>query len=233
VWQLAGALLLLLFLTWLALISRRRYLVVGWLWFLGTMVPMSGLIQAGNQAMADRHGYVPYIGLFFAVCWGVADGLERWQSSKVLIPVGTVAVLLLLMFATRRQVGYWSDDLTLWTHTAEAVPNNALAENMIGEIVLRRGDPEAAIAHFRAAAALDPLFPFAQLHIGIYEEEHHHPRQAIERLQNVIDLTQRVADRTQVLRMAAFAHLSYAYNELGDYANQQKYVNLAAQVAER
>jgi len=230
-WQIAGALLLLLLLTWFALASGRRYLLVGWLWFLGTMVPMSGLIQAGNQAIADRHAYLPAIGLFIAVCWGVADELERWQPAKILVPAATIGVLLLLMFATRRQVGYWSDDLTLWRHTAAAVSNNALAENMIGEIVLQRGDPETAIAHFRAAAAMDPLFPFAQLHVGIYEEEHHHPREAIERLQKVIEITQRAADRMQVVRMAAFAHMSYAYSQLGDPENQQKYLTLAAQVS--
>jgi hypothetical protein len=229
--QLAAALLLLLLITWLALASRnRRYFAVGWLWFLGTLVPMIGLIQLGNgEAMTDRFGYVPFVGLFIAVCWGVADWAERWRFSEVWLPAGTMAILLLLMFATRRQLSYWSDDLTLWTHSAEVVSNNAMAENMIGETLAQRGDRESALAHFQAAASMDPLFPFPHLHIGIYEEEHHQPREAIEQLQKVIDLTQSAADHMPAIRNEAFVHMSFAYNQIGDYANQEKYLALAAQ----
>ena len=229
--QLAAALLLLLLITWLALASRnRRYFAVGWLWFLGTLVPMIGLIQLGNgEAMTDRFGYVPFVGLFIAVCWGVADWAGRWRFSEVWLPAGTMAILLLLMFATRRQLSYWSDDLTLWTHSAEVVSNNAMAENMIGETLAQRGDRESALAHFQAAASMDPLFPFPHLHIGIYEEEHHQPREAIEQLQKVIDLTQSAADHMPAIRNEAFVHMSFAYNQIGDYANQEKYLALAAQ----
>jgi len=244
--QLVAALLFLLLITGLALAGSgapggtrfwsgrgggrsRRYLAVGWLWFLGTLVPMIGLIQLGNgAAMADRFGYVPFVGLFIAVCWGVADWAERLRFSEIWLPAATIAILLLMMFATRRQLSYWTDDLTLWTHSAKAVPNNAMAENMIGETLVERGDAEDAITHFRAAAAMDPLFPFPHLHIGVYEEEHHHPRQAIEQFQKVIELTQSAADHMPVIRTNAFVHMSFAYNQLGDYADQQKYFTLAA-----
>ncbi len=229
--QLAACLFLLLLITGLALVSRnRRYLAVGWLWFLGTLVPMIGLIQLGNgEAMTDRFGYVPFIGLFIAVCWGVADGAERWRFSEIWLPAGAVAILLLTASATRRQLSYWTDDLTLWTHAAEVVSNNAMAENMIGETLAQSGDREAAMPHFRAAAAMDPLFPFPHLHIGIYEEEHRHPREAIEQLQKVIELTQTAADHMPAIRNEAFVHMSFAYAQLGDYANQEKYLALAAQ----
>ena len=227
--QLAAALLLLLLITWLALASRsRRYLAVGWLWFLGTLVPMIGLIQLGNgEAMTDRFGYVPFVGLFIAFCWGVADWAERWRFSEIWLPAGTIAILLLLASATRRQLSYWTDDLTLWTHAAEAVSNNAMAENMIGETLQQRGDREAALAHFQAAVAMDPLFPFPRLHIGIYEEEHHHPREAIEQLQKVIELTQSTADHMPAIRANAFIHMSFAYNQLGDHAEEQKNLDMA------
>jgi protein O-mannosyl-transferase len=228
--QIAAALLLLLLITGLALVSRsRRYLAVGWLWFLGTLVPMIGLIQLGNgEAMTDRFGYVPFVGLFIAFCWGVADWAERWRFSEIWLPAGSIAILLLLASATRRQLSYWTDDLTLWTHAAEAVSNNAMAENMIGETLQHRGDREAALAHFQAAVAMDPLFPFPRLHIGIYEEEHHHPREAIEQLQKVIELTQSAADHMPALRANAFIHMSFAYNQLGDYAEEQKNLDMAA-----
>jgi hypothetical protein len=227
-WQVAGSLVLLLLVTWLVLASRRRYLLVGWLWFLGTLIPMIGLVQVGKQAIADRYAYLPFVGLFIAICWGIAELVEHWPLSKVWLPAGTVAILVLLSLATRRQLTYWSDDLTLWTHSAEVVKNNWMAENMIGEILLMNGDPETAISHFRAAAAMEPSFPFPHLHIGIYEEEHRHSYEAIQQLQQVIDLTQKDADKTPVIRSSAFVHMSYAYNQLGDYANQQKYVDMAA-----
>ncbi|MFZ0313459.1 MAG: hypothetical protein WAL85_12195 [Candidatus Korobacteraceae bacterium] len=229
--QLAAALLLLLLIAWLALISRnRRYLAVGWLWFLGTLVPMIGLVQLGNgEAMTDRFGYVPFVGLFIAIGWGVADWAERWRYSEVWLPAGTIAILLLMASATRRQLSYWTDDLSLWTHAAEAVSNNAMAENMIGETLQQRGDRDAAMAHFQAAAAMDPLFPYPRLHLGIYDEEHGHPREAIEQLQKVIELTQSVADHVPAIRNEAFVHMSFAYAQLGDRANQEKYLSLAAQ----
>ncbi len=233
-WQIIAAALLLLLITWQALSSRhRRYFAVGWLWFLGTLVPMIQLVQVGNHAMADRYAYVPFIGLFIAICWGVADWLEPWRSSRFWLPAGTAVILLLLTFATRRQLSYWTDDLTLWTHSAEAVKNNAMAEELIGETLSQRGDPDAAIAHFRAAAAMDPLFPFPYLNIGIYEEDHHQPREAIADFQKVIDLTAPAADHMPALRTSAFAHMGFSYNQLGDYADREKYLSLAAQQNQR
>ena len=228
-WQIAASLLLLLAITGLAIAARnRRYLAVGWLWFLGTLIPMIGLMQVGSQAMADRYAYLPFMGLFVAACWGVADWAEQWRGSAIWLPAGTVILLSLLAVMTRRQVSYWSDDLTLWTHSAQVIENNWMAENQIGETLLRQGKSEEAIAHFRTAATTEPQFPFPHLHIGIYEEEHRQPHEAIQQLQKVIDLTQTEAAQTPVLRTTAFLYLSYAYNQLGDYANQEKYLSLAA-----
>jgi len=228
--QIVASFLVLVLITAVAIGARnRRYLAVGWLWFLGTLVPMIELVQVGNHSMADRYGYLPYVGLFIAICWGVAGSTERSTVFRVCAPAAVVVVLVGLSFATRRQVNYWTDDLTLWTHSAEAVKNNAMAENMIGENLLRRNDRDAAISHFRAAAAMDPEFPFPQLHIGIYEEAHGHPHEALEHLQKVIHLTDEVPESMAAIRANAFANMSFVYNQLGDYANQQKYLTLAAQ----
>ncbi len=228
--QLAGSLLLLLMITAVAIATRsRRYLAVGWLWFLGTLVPMIEVVQVGNHAMADRYGYVSFVGLFIALCWAVADWAERRRAAQILLPIGSIAILLLLASATSRQLSYWTDDLTLWTHAAAAVPDNAMAENVIGETLQQKGERDAAMAHFRTAAAMDPQFPFPYLHIGVYEEEHHHPQQALELLQKVIDLTQNAAEHMPAIRTEAFVHMSFAYAQLGDRANQEKYLNLAAQ----
>ena len=132
--QLVGSALLLLVITALTVAARtRRYLAVGWLWFLGTLVPMIELVQVGNHSMADRYGYLPYVGLIIAICWGTAGIAESSHAWRLCVSAATVVLLIALGLASRRQVGYWADDLTLWTHSAEAVSNNAMAENMIGE----------------------------------------------------------------------------------------------------
>jgi protein O-mannosyl-transferase len=233
-WQIAGSLLLLLLITLLTLAasglgSGHRYLIVGWLWFLGTLVPMIQIVQIGTHAMADRYAYLPFIGLYLTVCWGVADWAKRWRSSKVWFPAGVITILLLLMFTTRRQINYWDDDLSLWTHSARAVRNNFMAEELIGETLVRQRQWDDAIGHFRAAASMDPLFPYPRLQIGIYEEDHGHPREAIEQFERVIELTQSAADRVPPLRVAALVHMSVAYSQLGDHAKQDKYMTMAAQ----
>lgn len=234
VWQVGGALVLLVITTVLAVINRRRrYFVVGWLWFLGTLIPMIGLVQVGSQAMADRYAYLPFIGLFIAGTWGFAEWAEHWPFSEIWLPVASVAILVSLSLATRRQVSYWADDLTLWTHSSEVVKNNWMAENAIGEDLLRKADREAAIPHFRAAARMEPLAPFPHYHVGIYEEERKHPHEALQQLQEVINLTQPYAAQTATMRSNVFAYMSYAYNEMGDYAGQQKCMAMAAQELRR
>jgi len=144
-------------------------------------------------------------------------------------PAGVIAVLLLLSLATRRQVDYWSDDLTLWRHTAQVTTNNGFAENMIGEDLLREGDRDAALPHFRAAATMRPEDPFPHLHIGIYEEEHHRPQEALRELNTVLAITAPFAAYTPNLRSNALVYMSFAYNQLHDYDNQQKCMAMAAQ----
>ena len=231
VWQVAAALGLLAVITFWTLRSRKhRYLAVGWLWFLGTLVPMVGFVQVGTQAMADRYAYLPFVGLFLAVSWGVADLVAGSRSAEICATVAAIAILLLLSLATRQQVGYWWDDLTLWTHTVQVTKNNWMAENMIGEDYLRDNDREASISHFRAAAAMEPLFPLPYLHVGIYEEEHRHPHEALRQLNKVLELTQPYADETPLLRSNALVYMSYAYNQLGDYANEQRCIDEAGRL---
>ncbi len=210
-WQVGGASVLLVIVTALVFVGRHhRYLVVGWLWFLGTLFPMIGLVQVGSQAMADRYAYLPFVGLFIAATWGLAEWTAHWPASKILLPVSSIAVLLLLSFATSRQVSYWSDDLTLWEHSSDVVKDNWMAENSIGEDLLRKGDRDAAVAHFRAAVAMEPLALFPHYHVGIYEEEHKHPHEALQQLQEVINLTQPYAAQTSSMRSNVFDYMSYA-----------------------
>ncbi len=221
---------LLLAITVLAVAGRnRRYLAVGWLWFLGTLVPMIGLLQVGGQAMADRYAYLPFVGLFIAVCWGVSDWAEEWHIAGIWLAGASAAILLLLAFVTHRQLSYWSDDVALWSHTVQVTRNNSGAENVLGESLQREGRADDAMLHFRAANAMDPLLPYPYYHIGVYEQEHGDLRGAIEQFKKVITLTQGDMGVMATLRADTLVRMYTAYDAIGDEANSAKYLSMALQ----
>jgi protein O-mannosyl-transferase len=217
-WEVAAAALFLLAVTCAVLIYREnRYLVVGWFWYLGTMVPMIGLVQVGNQAMADRYAYLPMIGLFVMIVWAVAewDG-ARHASTKLLAAAG-LTILLALSAVTHIQLSYWHDDFTLWAHALAVTRNNFVAENNFANTLIRQGRNDEAIAHFRAASALEPQDATSQLNLGIYAQEHGDLQQAAARYAYVLQL----ATDTQ-LRASAYANLGTVYFARHDYAPAQQ-----------
>ena len=226
-WQVATAALLLAVVTGLVIKQRhRRYLLVGWFWFLGTLVPMIGLVQVGGQAMADRYAYLSFIGLFVMVCWGLRD----WAASRQ-VPArwlaGAAALLLLALAATaRHQIGYWQDNLTLWAHTLEITHNNWLAENNYGAALLGENRSEEAIAHFRASAAIFPDDPVSHLDIGYYEQQHGNFTAAFTEYDKVFRLTPK---EKQSIAAEAHNNMGFAYLRLNDPAKAQE--NFRAAVA--
>ena len=228
--QVALAAILLLLITAIAVALRqRRYLLVGWLWFLGALVPMIGLLQVGGQAMADRYAYLSFVGLFIALCWGVADWAEQQRLPRAALPVAGALALALLMVATHRQLSYWSSDLALWSHTAHVTGDNAAAENLIAETLQRAGSREAAVAHFRTASAMDPLLPYPRYHLGVYEEDQGHPREAIAQFQQVLAVTATDNGVLAGLRADTLLRMASAYEAVGDSANAERCVKLALQ----
>jgi hypothetical protein len=224
------ALLIVTVITALAIAKKNRsYLAVGWLWFLGTLVPMIGLVQVGGQAMADRYAYLSFVGLFIAVCWGVADLAEQWHVPRAAIAVAGAVTLLLLAFATHRQLSYWSDDVALWSHTVQVTYKNSGAENVLGETLQRAGRSEEAMAHFRTAAAIDPLLPFPHYHLGIYAEQHGRRRDALERFQKVLELTQSDTGIAAELRSNTLLRMASLYEAMGDFAEAERCVSRASQ----
>ena len=225
-WQVAAAVLLLLIITGLVLAARRhRYLPVGWFWFLGTMLPMIGLKQVGSQAMADRYAYLPFIGLFIMVCWSVSDWAQTRHIAKVWLAAPSIAVLLALMAVTHRQIGYWNDPITLWSHALEVTSGNWQAENNLGMALFRRGRMDDAIPHFRAAAAIDPSDPVSNMNIGIYEHSRGAVPMAIEQYKKAISLA-----RNPKLKAEAYNNLAYAYKDIGDYADAQQNLQAAVNI---
>jgi tetratricopeptide (TPR) repeat protein len=132
------------------------YILVGWLWFLGTLVPVIGIIQVGSQAMADRYTYIPLIGLFIMLAWGMADLLNRWRCPKFLMPLLAGVIISVFAVCTWFQVRYWRNAVTLFEHALSVTPNNAIANGALGEALYFRGEIDRALRHFQEAIRLDP-----------------------------------------------------------------------------
>ncbi len=161
-WQVLGAVILLLAITALVLrASGRRYLAVGWFWFLGTLVPMIGLVQVGEQALADRYAYISFVGLFVMVVWLAGDWADEWAEKDPRISVRWLAApafacLLALGLLTYRQVSYWHDTENFWRRTLELTQDNFVAEGALGAYLRSHGKVEAAAASLSRCARHPP-----------------------------------------------------------------------------
>jgi protein O-mannosyl-transferase len=226
-WQVCGALFLLLAITALVVVFRRkRYLVVGWLWFLGTSVPMIGLVQVGPQAMADRYAYLPFLGLFVMICWGAAEWAEERHVSTTWLIAPSLAMLLALAVVSHRAIGYWSDDLTLWSHALQVTNRNSFAEDSLGGALINAGRIEDAVPHFRNAVAIDPRDPVAHLNIGAYEQQQGQLENALGEYQQVLSLT---SDKR--LRSNALGNSGSAYRHMGDAVRAKQNYEDALRIA--
>jgi Flp pilus assembly protein TadD len=211
-WQVGTSALVLLAVTAVALKFRaRRYLLTGWLWFLGALVPVIGLVQVGDQAMADRYAYIPLVGIFIMIAWGIADLADSNQIGLVVRVILAACVLLALSFATNRQLGYWSSNYDLWTHAVAVTGRNFIAQDNLGGALLWLGKTDEAYLHFQAAAEINPLDPMSRSNLGAYLQEHGHMAEAIEKYNRVITLTSDPG-----LLAATYANLGAAYRKLGE-----------------
>jgi len=148
--------------------SEEKYLPVSWLWYLGTAFPMIGLVQAGRQGMADRYAQLPLIGIFIAVVWLVADVVDRRpQLSPAVRATGFAVVFFPLMFVTHRQISYWKDSETIFTHALQVTTHNGTAEDNLGVAFMEKGDLAAAFPHFLAAVQFSPDLGSAHYNLGV------------------------------------------------------------------
>lgn len=163
-----GALLLLVCLTvaFIRLGRRFPYLVVGWLWFLGTLIPVIGLVKVGNFAMADRYTYIPLVGLFIIAAWGLPQLVARLSFKKVWLTPLVILLIVVLMALTQQQVSYWKNSITLFEHALEVTSDNYMAHNGLGVALKNDGRPNEAISHYLKAIRIKPDFEEAHNNLG-------------------------------------------------------------------
>jgi tetratricopeptide (TPR) repeat protein len=167
-WSLsAAALVIVLTIVCLRYGRKWPYLPVGWLWYLGTLVPVIGIVQVGIQALADRYTYIPLIGLSIIIAWGVPELLGGWRYKKVTLAASSIALLLALGILTWVQVGTWRDNMSLFSHAVAVTDGNYLALTNLGLTEARLGKTDDAIAHYKAALEIGPMISDIHNYIAI------------------------------------------------------------------
>lgn len=208
-WELALAGLVLLGCSTLALIQARKrpYLTVGWFWYLGTLVPVIGLVQVGSQAMADRYTYIPLIGIFIMAVWVVRDLTARLPRQKLVLVASAGIVLSICGLLSYQQARYWRSSFSLFKHAIKVTENNGLAYVKLGGAYALQGQIEKAIPLYQKAITLNPNYSegynalgFAYIEQGKYDE-------AIPLCQKAIKIDNNSAE--------AHSNLGIAYANLG------------------
>lgn len=220
-WQIALSLAFLAVVAILAWRGRARpYLAIGWLWFLGTLVPMIGLVQVGEQGMADRYAYLPFLGIFAAAVWGISDLAAsrniRWRWKAL----GACSLLIILSILTRRQLRTWESSYALWSHSLEITRDNYVAEDFVGTTLMEKDFnangqicADEALVHFENAIRINPEDSIGQLNVGFCWQAHGRVQDAIEKYQLALQ-----SSRTRYLKSRANINLATAYEELGNLA---------------
>jgi len=181
-WQIIGAAFLLIGITVLCVSQRRirPYLMVGWLWFLGTLIPVIGIVQVGGQIMADRYFYIPSIGLFIALAFGLADIARSWRVTPALSGAIAGGVLLIFATLTNAQIQRWRDSFTLFEHTLAVTPPNLRIEHNLGVALAVSDRYDEAAAHFEKALQINPNFYDGLVVMGVTRAHQGRLPEAIE-----------------------------------------------------
>jgi tetratricopeptide (TPR) repeat protein len=195
-WQILGAVLFLALSTFLILrmVKRAPYLAVGWLWYLGTLVPVIGIVQVGLQGMADRYTYVPSIGLFIMIAWGVPELFNRWRYKKNALAVLSVLILSMLTIGTWKQVHYWQNSLTLFGRTLEVTSNNYIIHNELGNTLKAQGKLDEAISQYNKALHINPNYAYAHNNLGTALQEQGRLTEAISHYAEALRNNKNFAD---------------------------------------
>jgi tetratricopeptide (TPR) repeat protein len=180
----AGAALLLLVWTALLLFRARQNppLAVGWFWFLGTLVPVIGLVQVGAQSIADRYTYIPSIGFFIVVVWGACDLAQRWPQTGKFFPLAGIIALIGCLGVTSIQIGYWHDSEKLFLHAIGVTTDNYVAENCLGKVYEKAGRNDRALVLYENAVKIEPRYPQSQFNLALCLLAYGRTNEALEHL---------------------------------------------------
>jgi Flp pilus assembly protein TadD len=190
--------------TVLLIVKRARYpyMLMGWLWYCVTLVPVIGLVQAGEQAMADRYTYIPSVGVLIMAIWGAYELSRSWRYQVMALSVAGGAAIILCFGLTRRQLGHWQDSESLYRHAIEVTENNYLAHNNLGIVLMEKGQTDEAISQYREAIQLEPGFVYAHNNLGRALDQKGQTDEAISQFQEAIRLAPDDADAHNKLGVA-------------------------------
>jgi tetratricopeptide (TPR) repeat protein len=197
----------------LVIITRKRapYLLFGWLWFLGTLVPMIGLIQVGVQARADRYMYVSLIGILVSAIWGCAKLFARYDIFRVLMPSAFALVLLILSITTFQQVSYWHDSETLWNYTIAVTGRNFMAEDNLAQELAHQGRTQEAMVHFQNTLDEYNWGTSDLITFGVYEQNHGYASDSVKQYERAV---RNATDPN--MRAIALSNMGSAYLDMKD-----------------
>jgi tetratricopeptide (TPR) repeat protein len=149
------------------MIRSKPYLAVGWLWYLGTLVPVLGIVQVGSQAMADRYTYVPLIGIFIMITWGISDWFSKWRYKNIGLFTASASILTILMVTSWLQVKYWSNSAVLFKHTIDVTGDNSTAQLNLGEALAEQNKVDGAVKHYYEALRIKSDIVAPHLNLGV------------------------------------------------------------------
>jgi Flp pilus assembly protein TadD len=191
---LAGGVLLGLTIWMIGMRRRYPFMLMGWLWFLGTLVPVIQLVQSGEQAMADRFTYIPSLGISLLVVWGACELTLRWRYQRTILGVAGLATVVVCCEVTRQQLGYWKDSESLFRHTLAVTENNYLAHKALGVVLGMQGRSDEAIDQFQEALHLVPDYADACDGLGVALDRKGRIDEAIQQLHKAVRLRPGLAD---------------------------------------
>ena len=188
-WELTLAGLLLVGITALSLwlVRRKAYVAMGWLWFVGTLVPVIGIVQVGQQSMADRYTYIPSIGLFIAAVWGIAELAQRFRIAPAMLTAFSIGIIGLFGVMTTKQASYWKNSATLFTHSVAVTRDNFLAHNFLG-MAFYDESRERAFEHFTDSVRINDKYAEAHNNLGTLLMEMNRPEEAFEHFSKAVEL---------------------------------------------
>jgi Flp pilus assembly protein TadD len=188
---------------------KQPYLLVGWLWYLGMLVPVIGLVQVAGHARADRYTYLPQIGIYIIVAWGVSNLLPSWRYRRQVFGIAASIVIAALMVGAAKQTSYWRNSESLWTHALACTTGNYIAHNNLGLVLDAQGNSLEAYKHFQKALEINPSFVEAHNNLGVLLAQQGQSAEAIRHFQKALELQPDCAD---------------AYNSVGNVLADQGHI---------